>query len=236
MLKISIYNEFKHERESEECAKVYPDGIHAVLADFISKGLDCSIRTFTVDDVNEKLTDEVLDDTDVLLWWGHMAHGLVSDETAARVRNHVYEGMGMIFLHSAHHSKPFKLLMGTSCNLQWGAGFKEVVWTTDITHPVARGIPDHFILEEEELYGELFDIPAPDSLVFTSWFASGHVFRSGCAYKRGRGRIFYFQPGHETYPTYKNEIVQNIILNAINWTAPSAGRGVIGCPKVDSIV
>lgn len=138
------------------------------MADFIQKGIECSIRTFTVDNVNEKLTDEVLDDTDVLLWWGHMAHNDVSDETAERVRQHVADGMGAVFLHSGHHSKPFKKLMGTSCNLNWGDGCKEVVWVTDPTHPVAHGIPKHFILEEEELYGEQFDIPAPDSLVFTS--------------------------------------------------------------------
>lgn len=236
MLNVTIYNEYKHEREDDACAKVYPNGIHAVLADFIQKGIECNIRTFTVDDVNEKLTDEVLDDTDVILWWGHMAHDAVTDETAERVRAHVVNGMGAVFLHSGHHSKPFKKLMGTSCNLNWGDGCKEVVWVTDPTHPVAHDIPKHFILEEEELYGEQFDIPAPDSLVFTSWFASGHVFRSGCAYKRGLGRIFYFQPGHETYPTYKNEIVQKVILNAIAWTTPVAGREGIPGPQVKPVV
>lgn len=236
MLKITIYNEFIHEREDDKVKEVYPDGIHGVLADFISKGIECSIRTFTVDDVNEGLTDEVLDDTDVILWWGHMGHGRVDDATAMRVRNHVYEGMGAVFLHSAHHSKPFKFLMGTSCNLQWGDGYKEVIWKTDLSHPVAKDIPDHFVLPEEELYGEFFDIPAPDSVVFTSWFASGHVFRSGCAYKRGRGRIFYFQPGHETYPTFKNEIVQKVILNAIEWTTPFCGRGFVNGLKVEPVV
>lgn len=235
-MNITIFNEFVHEREKENVAAIYPNGIHMELAKLLKNKLDCSVRTFTIDDVNEKLTDEVLDDTDVIIWWGHIAHERVSDDVAARVRKHIYEGMGALFLHSAHHSKPFKWLMGTSCNLQWGGNFKEVVWTTDITHPVAQGLPDHFILEKEELYGELFDIPQPDSLVFTSWFESGHVFRSGCAYKRGRGKIFYFQPGHETFPTYKNENVRKIIINAVKWVAPSAGRGPIDCLKVDPVV
>lgn len=236
MLNITIYNEFKHERESESVAAIYPNGIHGLLAEFIGNNIECNIKTFTVDDVNEGLTDEVLDNTDVLLWWGHMAHDLVDDEVAVRVRNHVHEGMGAIFLHSGHHSKPFKLLMGTTCNLLWGEGVKEVVWTTDLTHPIAKGIPDHFILEKEELYGEVFDIPTPDATVFTSWFESGHVFRSGCAYARGRGRIFYFQPGHEEYPTFKNEIVQKVIMNAIEWTTPSESRGPIDCPMVKPVV
>lgn len=219
-MKITIYNEFKHEREDKECAAVYPQGIHAVLADFIQKGISCEIQTFTVDNVNEQLTDEVLDHTDVLLWWGHVAHNQVSDETAWRVHNHVLRGMGAIFLHSAHMSKPFRFLMGTGCTLRWGEGVKEILWVTDPIHPIVKDIPPKIVLPEEEFYGEHFDIPAPDSLVFTSWFASGHVFRSGCAYKRGMGRIFYFQPGHETYPTYKNPVIQKIILNAIDWVQP----------------
>ncbi|MBP0989893.1 MAG: ThuA domain-containing protein, partial [Oscillospiraceae bacterium] len=227
-MNIVIYNEYRHERTEPACAEVYPNGIHAVLADFLKKGIDCNIKTFCIDDVNEKMTDEVLNDTDVILWWGHMAHNEVTDETAKRVADHVNKGMGAIFLHSGHHSKPFRLLMGTAPNLSWTHnGFKEIIWTIDTTHPVAQGIPPYFELPMEEVYGEPFDIPAPDALVFIGWYSSGHVFRSGCAFKRGRGKIFYFQPGHETYPTYKNETVQKVILNAVNWVNPAIEKGQV---------
>lgn len=221
MLNIAIYNEFKHEREVEECKAIYPDGIHAVLADFLGKGLDCSVSTFTLDNVNTGLNDEVLSKTDVLLWWGHMAHHMVSDEVAELVYQHVLKGMGAIFLHSAHMSKPFIKLMGTSCTLRWReAGEKELLWVTDPTHPIAHGINDYIELPQEETYGEFFDIPTPDSLVFVGWFRGGNVFRSGCAYRRGMGRVFYFQPGHETHPTYKHPQIQKILLNAVKWAAP----------------
>ena len=234
MLKITIYNEYKHEREDEACAAVYPEGIHGVLKSFIEADKDCVIRTFTVDNVNTELTDEILADTDVCIWWGHMAHELVADETAARVAEHVLKGMGAIFLHSAHMSKPFIRLMGTSCTLKWReVGEKEILWVVDPLHPVAQGVGEYIELEHEEMYGEHFDIPEPDSLVFIGWFKGGNVFRSGCAYRRGMGRVFYFQPGHEMYPTYKNPAIQKVILNAVDWVAPVRRIDALDCPQCE---
>ncbi|GAA0265820.1 ThuA domain-containing protein [Halobacterium noricense] len=221
MVSVTIWNEHRHERERDDVAEVYPDGIHAVIAEFLDEeGHD--VRTTTLDEGPEHgLTRDVINDTDVLLWWGHMAHDEVSDEVVDRVQEAILAGMGFVPLHSAHYSKPFKRLMGTSCSLKWReVGERERLWVVEPGHPVAKGLPESFELDREEMYGERFDIPQPDALVFSSWFEGGEVFRSGCAYRRGAGRIFYFRPGHETYPTYYDEMVQQVIKNAVEWAAP----------------
>ncbi len=219
MTQVTVWNEFRHEKE-EEIAKVYPEGIHAQLASFI--GEEFTVRTATLDEPEHGLTKEVLSETDVLLWWGHMAHGEVSDEIVDRVHQRVLEGMGLIVLHSGHFSKIFKKLMGTSCDLKWREDGQHCrIWNVNPSHPIVEGIGEYFELEQEEMYGEHFDIPAPDELVFVSWFPGGEVFRSGCTYRRGNGKIFYFQPGHETYPSYYNDKVQRVIKNAIRWCEPT---------------
>lgn len=196
----------------------YPEGIHKVIADF----LEGDVTTATLDMLEHGLTEEVLNRTDVLIWWGHKAHDEVSDEIVEKVHQRILEGMGFIALHSAHFSKVFKKLMGTGCDLKWReAGEKERIWVINPAHPIAEGLPEYFELEEEEMYGEHFDIPAPDELLFLSWFEGGEVFRSGATFTRGNGKIFYFRPGHETYPTYHNEYVQKVIKNAVNWVKPT---------------
>lgn len=232
MIKVTVWNEFYHERSEESVRAVYPDGIHNTIAGFL-KSDNISVRTATLDQPECGLTQEVLDDTDVLIWWGHMKHGDVPDDVANRVADSVRKGMGMIFLHSAHHSKPFKLLMGTTCNLCWREdGDFERIWVTDPAHPIAKGLGRYFELPHEETYAEPFDIPAPDRLVFTGWYEGGEVFRSGCCYIRGNGRIFYFQPGHETFPTFHNETVQHIIRNAVEWANPVHRIDELTCPMV----
>lgn len=234
MIRITVWNEYQHEKTDENVAKIYPNGIHGAIADFL-KSDEFVVRTATLDDEECGLTKEVLDNTDVLIWWGHMAHNYVPDEVALRVKNAVLEGMGIIFLHSAHHSKPFKLLMGTSGNLSWREdGDLERVWTIKPSHPIAQGIGRYFELPHEEMYGEPFDIPEPDQLVFVGWYSGGEVFRSGCCYNRGNGRIFYFQPGHEMYPTYYIPTVQRVIKNAVRWAAPTY-RAELSCPHVKKI-
>ncbi len=221
MIKVTVWNEFLHEKQHEEVRKVYPDGIHNALAAGI--GTDgFEVRTATLDQPEHGLTEEVLANTDVLIWWGHMGHDQVDDAIVNRVQARVLSGMGLVVLHSAHFSKIFKKLMGTGCDLKWReADEKERIWTVNPAHPIAAGIPEHFTLEREEMYGEHFDIPAPDELVFVSWFEGGEVFRSGCTFFRGQGKIFYFRPGHETYPTYYNETVLQVIKNGVKWAAPS---------------
>mgnify|MGYP000309262607 CR=1 FL=1 len=217
---ITVWNEFRHEKTNEKVQAIYPDGMHNVIAGFLSDaGFD--VGTATLDELEHGLTDEVLDNTDVLIWWGHMAHGEVSDEIVTKVQNRVLRGMGLVVLHSGHFSKIFKALMGTTCNLKWReAGEKERLWVVNPAHPIAKGLGEYIEIPQAEMYGEHFDIPEPDSLVFVSWFEGGEVFRSGCCYHRGMGKIFYFRPGHETYPIYKQKEVQQVIINGVNWVKP----------------
>jgi len=222
MVAVTIWNEFRHEREDDAVAAVYPDGIHATLADALAA--DHEVRTATLEEPAHGLTADVLAATDVLVWWGHDAHDDVDGAVADRVQERVLEGMGFVPLHSSHYSKPFKQLMGTSCSLQYREdGGTERLWVVDPGHPIADGLDEAIELPETEMYGEPFDVPAPDRLVFVSWFEGGEVFRSGCCYRRGKGRIFYFRPGHETYPIYENEAVQQVLRNAIAWAAPTEG-------------
>ena len=233
MIKVTVYNEYVHELEDAAVAAVYPKGIHGCIADFLGANEDITVKTVTLSTV-EELTDELLYDTDVLIWWGHMAHHRVPDEIAERVYNHVMCGMGFIALHSAHFSKPFTRLMGTTCSLCWREGDRERVWNIMPSHPIAQGIGNYFEIPEEEMYGERFDIPTPDELVFLGWFKGGEVFRSGCCWGKGLGRIFYFQPGHESNPTFFISEVQRIITNAVRWAKPLYRQEKIDCPWTES--
>lgn len=231
MIKVTIFNEFRHEKEKESIRAIYPHGIHGAIKAGIEDE-EIVVRTVTLDDPECGLTQEVLDDTDVIIWWGHMAHHEVPDEVAQRVRDAVHSGMGAIFLHSGHHSKPFRLLMGTPCNLTWREdGDRELVWVVNPAHPIAQGIDRFIKLENVETYGEPFSIPEPDELVFIGNYEGGEVFRSGCCWRRGNGRIFYFQPGHETFPIFYQPDIVKVIKNAIHWAKPTY-RAVIECPHV----
>ncbi len=235
MINVTIYNEYVHEKVNPKVGAIYPNGIHTAIADFL-KCDDINVRTVTLEDIETGLTQEVLDDTDVLLWWGHVRHGNVPDEIAARVRDSVFKGMGFIGLHSAHHSKPFKLLMGTTCNLSWRLdGDYERIWKINAGHPITQGIGRYFELEHEEIYAEPFSIPEPDELLFIGSYEGGEVIRAGCTYRRENGKIFYFQPGHEEYPTFYNENVQTIIRNAVRWAAPISKFQLVGCPNIKKI-
>ena len=183
-----------------------------------------SVRTATLDEPEHGLGEAMLAETDVLVWWGHKRHNDVSDHVVARVRDQVLGGMGLVALHSSHFSRLFKALMGTTCTLNWRVdGQRERLWVVAPGHPIAAGLPAHFELAEEETYGEVFDIPEPDALVLVSWFKGREVFRSGCCFSRGGGRVFYFRPGHETFPTYHDPVIQKVIANAVRWAAPLPG-------------
>ena len=221
-IKVTVWNEFRHEKTKEKVKALYPDGLHAVVKDFLSKQEDLDVRLAALDDPDQGLPDEVLEDTDVLIWWGHMAHKEVDDELVKKIQKRVYLGkMGFIALHSGHHSKPFKAILGTNGNLQWGREQKEIIWNMSPGHPIAAGIPDHFLIESEEVYSEPFFIPQPEELIFGGWFEDGNIFRSGCVWTRGAGKIFYFQPGHETCKSFYNPYVQRIITNAVYYVKPN---------------
>lgn len=218
MIKVLIWNEFLHELENEEIKSIYPEGIHNCIKKFLSEDKSLEIETATLRETDNGITEEKLKDCSVLIWWGHKAHNEVMQETVNLVQRRVLEGMGLIVLHSGHHSKIFKQLMGTNCNLTWREyGEKERIWICNPGHPICDGLDTYFELEMEEMYGEPFQVPSPDETLFTSWFEGGETFRSGLLYKRGNGQIFYFRPGHESYPTYHDQNIQKVILNAIHY-------------------
>ncbi|MEE9211036.1 MAG: ThuA domain-containing protein [Phycisphaeraceae bacterium] len=224
---VTVWNEYLHERENKTVAGIYPDGIHAVIKHGIEDrlGQAVAVCTATLDQPQHGLTEQVVAQTDVLIWWGHAAHDKVKDPIVDRVHRRVLEGMGLIVLHSGHYSRIFRKLMGTGCGLRWReAAEKERLWCVNRAHPIADGVGDdgYFELEHTEMYGELFDVPAPDELIFISWFEGGEVFRSGCTWTRGKGRIFYFRPGHETFPIYHDRHVQRVIANGVRWAAVSS--------------
>ncbi len=219
-IRVTVWSENVHERRDEKVRAVYPEGLHEAIAAGLreSLGADAVVRTATLDQPDHGLTDEVLAETDVLTWWGHVAHDQVSDAVVEKVYQRVLGGMGLLVLHSAHYSKIFRRLMGTSCSLRWReADDREIVWTVNPGHPIAAGVPNPFIVPRQEMYGEYFDIPQPDELVFISSYTGGEVFRGGCAFTRGWGKIFYFSPGHETYPVYFQPEIRQVLANAARW-------------------
>jgi trehalose utilization protein len=227
-----VWGENVHERKNRVVAGIYPDGMHATVASALTEGgpgEPIEATTATLQEPEHGLPAARLAETDVLLWWGHAAHKEVADEVVERVAEAVWSGMGLIVLHSGHFSKIFKRLMGAPCNLTWReAGERERLWVTSRNHPIAAGLPDHFELEQEEMYGEPFGVPEPLETVFVSWFQGGEVFRSGLTYKRGAGSVFYFRPGHETYPTYHDPNVRRVLRNAVRWAHNPAPR--VGTP------
>jgi trehalose utilization protein len=233
-LRIRVWNEGVHEalNEPPHIGKIYPDGIHgAIAAGLRAYHPDAEITTAVLaTDDEHGLSEEILAETDVLLWWGHMAHSEVSEAVVERVHRHVLAGMGLIVLHSGHFAKVFTRLLGTSCSLAWrNEGERELVWTVKPSHPIAEGVDSPIVIPEQEMYGELFDIPDPDDLIFISSFAGGEVFRSGVTFTRGKGRIFYFSPGDQEYPVYHHPQIQRVLANGVRWAAqPGLHRSVPG--------
>jgi len=224
--RVTVWHEHRHEKTNPKVAALYPNGMHEAIASHLRTTADLQVRTATLDQPEHGLTEAILQQTDVLTWWGHMAHGEVADAIVDRVHRRVLAGMGLIVLHSGHFSKIFKKLMGTSCDLKWREeeNEQEIFWVTRPGHPIVAGIDDHFILPREEMYGEFFDIPEPECTFLISSFAGGEVFRSGCTWTRGLGKVVYFRPGHETFPTYFDKNVLKVIENACRWAAPTGSK------------
>ena len=234
-IKVTVWNEFWHEQTQENVRKVYPDGIHKTIGQGLEQAGGFQVNYATLDMPEHGLTDDVLDNTDVLFWWGHCKHGDVKDEIVDKVQKRVLEGMGLIVLHSGHFSKIFRRMLGTSCSLRWReVAEKERVWNVEPAHPIAEGIDESFIVPHCEMYGERFDIPTPDKVIFISWYEGGDVFRSGVTFERGYGRIFYFSPGHETFPIYYDPNIRKILANAARWAAPRIRREIT-CPCVPAL-
>lgn len=221
MINVTVWNENSKATTSEEVLAVYPDGINSYIAEFLGENEDIKVTQANLDMPECGLGEDVLENTDVLIWWGHCAHEKVPDELVEKIHDRILRGMGLVVLHSAHYSKIFKKTLGTSCSLKWREGDRERVWNIAPTHPITQGIGEYFYLEKEEMYGERFDIPDPDELILLGWFGGGEVFRSGCVWNRGYGKIFYFQPGHETNPTFKHPDVQTVLTNSVRYVAPA---------------
>jgi trehalose utilization protein len=232
-LRVTVWGENVHENKHAAVARIYPKGMHETIAEGLRELGGVEVGTATLDQAQHGLTEQVLDRTDVLTWWGHCAHGQVDDKIVDRVQQRVLQGMGLVVLHSGHYAKIFQRLLGTSCSLTWReAGEKERLWVCNPGHPIARGLGPYFEIPHEEMYGEPFGIPTPDELIFISWFQGGEVFRSGATWKRGNGKIFYFRPGHETYPTYHQKEVRRVLHNGVFWARPEGCRWIDACPNV----
>lgn len=233
-MKITIYNEYVDFHKEEICQNAYPNGIHSLLKDLYEKA-GHEVKVYTIDTING-IDDKTLKETDIMLWWGHCDHDGVDDKVAQAIAYRVNCGMGFIALHSAHLAKPFRFLMGTSCTLKWREiNERERLWVVNPTHPIAEGLGEYVNIEHEEMYGEFFDIPKPDELVFIGWYQGGEVCRSGVCYNRGYGKVFYFQPGHETNRTYHQKEIQKILLNAANWAKPTKKLDSLTCPNVKEL-
>jgi trehalose utilization protein len=221
-VRVTVWHEYRHEKRNPVVAQIYPRGMHEAIAEHLRQFPDFRVRTAEQDTPEHGLPEEVVNDTDVMIWWGHKAHEEVADPIVDRVYRRVMAGMGLIVLHSAHFSRIFKKLMGTSCDLKWrDTGDREILWVTRPGHPIVQGIDDHFVLPQEEMYGEFFDIPEPECTFLISSFSGGEVCRSGCTWTRGAGKVVYFRPGHETFPTYYDPNVRKVIENACRWAAPT---------------
>lgn len=225
LLRVTVWNENRHEIQAGSVpATIYPSGMHGAIKSLIEAELGdrVKVETATLDSPEHGLTKEVIAATDVLMWWGHEAHPEVSDEIVERVYDAVLGGMGLIVLHSAHYSKIFRKLMGTTCSLRWRSSKdREVVWNVNPTHPITAGVPDPIVIPKQEMYGEYFDIPTPDELIFISSFTGGEVFRSGATWKRGLGKVFYFSPGDQDYPVYHQKEIGRVLANAAVWAKPT---------------
>jgi trehalose utilization protein len=232
-IRVVVWGENVHENKSERIRKVYPNGMHHCIAEGLAADDSISVSTATLQEPDHGLTESRLAETDVLLWWGHIAHQEVQDRTVDLVQKRVLEGMGLIVLHSGHYSKIFKRMLGTTCSLTWReADEKERLWICNPGHPIVQGLGEYFEVPKEEMYGEPFAIPAPDESIFISWFQGGEVFRSGCTWKRGNGNIFYFRPGHESFPTYYQKEVKLVLKNAVKWAAPQGSKWIDSIPNV----
>jgi trehalose utilization protein len=225
-IRVTVWGENFHEQSERDragMAERYPSGMHAAIGDGLTEllGTSVAVTTATQDQPEHGLTEQVLNSTDVLTWWGHATHGSVDDAVVDRVQQRVLGGMGLVVLHSAHFSKIFRRLMGTTCSLAWrNSGETELVWTVNPSHPIAAGVPQPLMINEHEMYGEFFDIPAPEELIFISTFSSGEAFRSGCCWRRGKGKVFYFSPGDQEYPIYRHPDIKRVLANAVQWARP----------------
>lgn len=256
------------------------------IAAYLQKSPEFSVKSVKLDDPEQGLPNELLEQTDVLIWWGHIRNRDVRPELGKRIVERVKAGkLALITLHSAHWSQPFIQAMyerSTSDALAalpeaqrktakieytYPAGYVVPKQEAPLTpsskvetnadgsitlpiklplcvfsayradgkpghvhtllpqHPIAAGIPENFDIPQTEMYDEPFHVPAPDAVVFEERWDKGEHFRSGCVWNVGKGKVFYFRPGHETYPVYKQDVPLKILENAARWLASQLTHG-----------
>jgi len=215
-VKALVWSEFTEPKD------VYPKGIHGDIAEYLNASGNVEAKVVQLSDPDQGVSQAMLDWADVLLWWGHQKHRDVTDETVQRIVKSVKEGgMGYFAMHSAHYSRGLIAILGTPCGLgSVGDGGAESISVVMPDHPIAKGVSD-FVVPRTEYFGEPFGVPEPEAVVFKSTFEKGDNiwFRSGCCWTVGKGRVFYFRPGHETYPIMRQPEVQKVIYNATLWSA-----------------
>ncbi len=208
--------------------KVYPQDVNTAIAEGLKQlGSRWQIEIAGLKDPEQGCSADSLQRCDVLIWWGHKKHGEVKDECVDRIVRRVRdEGMGFISLHSSHFAKPNKRLMNTACS--WGAyvidGCKLKVVVRQPGHPIAKGLKD-FILPQVERYSEPYAVPDPEAVPFEGVYVypdgKEEKTRVGLCWTIGKGRMFYFAPGHETYRDFYLEEVRRLLANAVEWAAPN---------------
>jgi len=209
---------------------IYPQDINTAIADGL-KPLEArgwEIVKASLNDPDQGISQALLESTDVLIWWGHKKHGEVKDELVERIAARVNAGqMGFIGTHSAHFSKPLKKLLGTPCS--WGEyvadGTSAEIIVKEPNHPICKGVTN-FKLPKIERYGEPFKCPTPEAVpldgLYTRPDGKTQPGRMGLCWTIGKGKVFYFTPGHETYNDYHRPEVRQIFINAVEWAAPKA--------------
>lgn len=221
-MRILIYNEGRDERNKPEVLTIYPKEIGGALSHIVSQIPNSEIiDILSMYNVKEKLTNNLLESVDLLLYWSHGGNSQFPDELAKLIQDHVLRGMGFVVLHSAIGSKPFKALMGTTCSIHYRHDDFERMTCCNPLHPIAAGLPLHIELDKEESYGEYIDVPKPDDIIYLGWFDSGEVCRSVMTWTRGYGKVVFIQPGHETNSSYHNPYIQKLIVNSCIWASRS---------------
>ena len=214
-VKALVWSEFTEPKD------VYPKGIHGDIAAHLNAGGEVEAKVVQLADPDQGVSDADLEWADVLLWWGHKHHGKVTDETIGRIVKAVKEGgMGYFAIHSAHYSRGLIALLEDKCGLGGvGDGGAETVSVVAPDHPIAKGVKD-FVIPRVEYFIEPFTVPEPEAVVFRSTYEkTDGWFRTGCCWTVGKGRVFYFRPGHETYPIIRQPEVQKCIYNGALWAA-----------------
>jgi trehalose utilization protein len=237
-IRVTVWSEGIDPNLEPKAVALYPNDINTYIASFLEGSHEFEVKVRSLSQPENGLSQEIIDNTDVLIWWSHLYDDEVDDNVVERVVNAVLNGMGFLILHASMGSKPAKRLLGESSNVgkYREIGEKERVWVVNRSHPVVEGMEkEYFEILKSEMYGEPYGMPTPDDTIFISWFEGGEVLRSGVSWHKGSGRIFFFAPGHEEFPVYYNKEVQKVITNIVRWLKPVKGPEIVFRGEIGSI-